>query len=345
MDDITRREFIKKAGTAAAGVAMARIVRGLPTDPDKKIIVGSGEHKYECHHDWLQPPSDILWGDTHGIAQDGKGRIYISHTVHPDSPKGDAILVFDKNGKFLKSWGERFRGGGHGLDLRKESGHEYLYHCDIAHRQVVKTDLDGKVMWEKGVPVEAGVYPAKDPVFVPTNVAFHPHGDFYVTDGYGSDWITQWTIKGEFVRVFGGRGTEPGKVSNAHGIWLDDRDKHNPLIVVADRANARMQYFTLDGKHVKFSTEGMRQPCHFHIRGELMVVPDLRSVVTIVDKNNKVVASLGDGDPSNLRGHPRSDFIPGKFIHPHAAKFLHNGDILVVEWVPIGRITLLKKVR
>ena len=74
-----------------------------------------------------------------------------------------------------------------------------------------------------------------------------------------------------------------------------------------------------------------------------MLVPDLDSVLTILDKDNKVVASLGDGYPSNLRDAPRSAFLPGKFIHPHAANFLHNGDILIAEWVPIGRITLLRK--
>ena len=76
-----------------------------------------------------------------------------------------------------------------------------------------------------------------------------------------------------------------------------------------------------------------------------MLVPDLDSVVTILDKNNKVVTQLGDGNYSSLGGAPRSAFIPGKFIHPHAANFLHNGDILVVEWVPIGRVTLLRKLR
>lgn len=316
---------------------------GIASTGGKPIIVGSGSHKYECFHDWLTPPDDIRWGDTHGLAQDSKGNIYISHTVHPSSPKGDAIVVFDKHGKFIRSFGERFRGGGHGLDLRKEGGREYLYHCDIAHHEVVKTDLEGKVIWEKGVPMETGVYPNDNPNYTPTNVAFGPHGDFYVTDGYGSDWITQYNGKGEFVRVFGGRGAEAGKVAQAHGIWLDDRGKE-PFLVVADRANRRMQYFTLDGKHVRFCADGMRLPCHFHIRHGDMLVPDLQSVVTILDKDNKVIVQLGDGDPSGLRDHPRSDFIPGKFIHPHSAKFLANGDILVVEWVPIGRITLLKKV-
>jgi hypothetical protein len=144
------------------------------------------------------------------------GRIYVAHTVHPESACQDAIVVFDKNGKFLGSWGERFKGG-------------------------------------------------------------------------------------------------------------------------------RIQYFTLDGKHLSFSREGMRQPCHFDIRGDLMLVPDLNSVVTILDQDNRVVTQLGDGDPSPLRSHPKTDFIPGKFIHPHDAIFLQNGDILVAEWVPIGRIALLRK--
>jgi hypothetical protein len=63
-----------------------------------------------------------------------------------------------------------------------------------------------------------------------------------------------------------------------------------------------------------------------------------------LDKDNKVITHLGDGHPSPLRGEPREKFIPGKFIHPHTAMFLNNGDILVAEWVPIGRITLLRKV-
>jgi hypothetical protein len=29
-------------------------------------------------------------------------------------------------------------------------------------------------------------------------------------------------------------------------------------------------------------------------------------------------------------------------VHPHDAIWLANGDILVAEWVPIGRVTLLR---
>ena len=337
-NEMTRRSFLMRSGLAAAGLAMGDLAA---IGAEKRLpLLGSGEHTYEAIHDWLTPPEHIRWGDTHGIAQDSAGRIYIAHTVHPTSPCGDAIVVFDKYGNFLTSWGERFRSGAHGLDLRTEGNEEFLYHCDVAHRQVVKTTLGGKVVWEMGLP-EAGVYLPGDP-FIPTNVAFSPNGDFYVADGYGSDWIHQFDIKGSYIRTFGGKGKAPGRVLNPHGLWVDTRQSE-PLLVVADRANSRLQYFSLDGKHVKFVTEGMRQPCHFHLHGDLMLIPDLRSVITLVDRDNKVVAQLGDGDPSNLRDAPREKFLPGKFIHPHSAKFLYGGNILVAEWVPIGRITLLRK--
>lgn len=341
-DPSTRKEFLLQTGLALAGLAAAGGAAAATEDAGP-LLLGSGEHTYECRHDWLTPPPHLAFGDTQGVAQDAQGRIYIAHTVHASSQSGDAIVVFDKDGKYLSSWGERFKGGAHGLDIRAEGNQEFLYHCDTAHRQVVKTTLDGTVVWEKGLPQEAGVY-TEDRKFIPTNLAFAPNGDFYVTDGYGSDFIHQYTLQGEYIRTFGGKGKEPGKVLQAHGIWVDTRPAE-PLLVVADRANNRLQYFTLDGKHVRFVTEGIRRPCHFSIQGDLMLIPDLDSVVTLLDKDNKVVAHLGDGAPSKLRGAARTDYIPGRFIHPHDAQFLASGDILVAEWVPTGRITLLKKVR
>lgn len=336
MKQLSRRDFLAVAGAASlAAYARSSFAAGDP------IILGSGSQRYAWVPDWLVPSPDIVYGDTHGIAQDSHGRIYLSHTVHPTSVSDHAICVFDRHGKFLTSWGGRFKGGGHGLDIRKEGHHEYIYHCDIAHRLVVKTELDGKVVWERGIPVEAGVYNDKTP-YVPTNVAFAPNGDLYVGDGYGSSFIHQYTKDGEWIRTWGGRGVEPGKMDCPHGLWVDPRG-HEPLLAVADRSNHRIQYFSLDGKHVRFDTAGMRQPCHFRTLGDLMLVPDLNSVVTLLDGANQPVVQLGDGDPSDLRGHPRSDFIPGKFIHPHGACWVNGEDICVVEWVPIGRVTLLKK--
>ena len=117
------------------------------------------------------------------------------------------------------------------------------------------------------------------------------------------------------------------------------------MLVVADRSNRRLQYFMLDGRHVKLVTEGMRAPCHFHRRGGELLVPDLESQVTILSEDNRVLVHLGDGGHyTGLRDKPRSAFTPGKFVAPHSAIYDHAGNIFVVEWVEVGRVTKLRKV-
>ena len=78
-----------------------------------------------------------------------------------------------------------------------------------------------------------------------------------------------------------------------------------PALAVADRGNRRIQYLSLDGKHLGFITDGMRMPCDMKVRGDRMLVPDLESVVTILDAKNAPVVQLCDGNPSSLRGAPR----------------------------------------
>jgi hypothetical protein len=114
----------------------------------------------------------------------------------------------------------------------------------------------------------------------------------------------------------------------------------------ADRGNKRLQYFTLDGKHVKF-VEGVSMPCHFSERQGVMVIPDLAARVTLIDRDNRVIGHLGDDSESDWRKtrvKSRDAFVPGKFVCPHGACFDHAGNIFVVEWVEVGRVTKLRKV-
>jgi len=309
----------------------------------KRPIIGSGEHTYEVFHDWLVPPKNLNWGDTHGVTTDTKGNIYIAHTVGSGSISKDTICVFDQSGRFIKSFGSEFAGGAHGLDLRKEGSTEYLYICDVNRRIVAKTDLNGRVEWEIDYPKESGKYASRDQ-WNPTNIAFAPNGDIFIGDGYGSSYVHRYTAEGKYVSTIIGPGSDKGQVSCPHGLWVDQRDKKNPKLLVADRSNNRIQQFTLDGIHLGFITEGVRKPCHIHFNHGLMLVPDLDSVVTIFGADNKPVVHLGDGHPSNLRGAPRKDYIPGKFIHPHGAAWINQRDIVVAEWVPTGRVTLLRRV-
>src|SRR5437764_5225602 len=109
----TRRGFL------VAG-AVAPFVMAEDKSGSKIPILGEGDHKYECIHDWGELPSNIKYGNTHSVAEDAQGHIYVHHTVHKDSQSPDSVVVFDAKGKFVRSWGAMFRGGAHGMHLRKE---------------------------------------------------------------------------------------------------------------------------------------------------------------------------------------------------------------------------------
>ncbi len=341
----SRRAFLKTAGvaTTAAFLTGAPFIRAADKAGLKVPVLGSGEHTYEAIHDWGELPTDIAYGNTHGVAEDSQGRIYIKHTVHKSSQKADAVVVFDPEGKFIKSWGAEFKGGAHGMHLVREGGEEFFYLCDTARNKLVKTTLDGKMVWERGCPDETGGYKKPDE-YVPTNVATAPDGTVFVADGYGRNYIHVYKPDGTYLRTFGGSGKAAGHMRTPHGLMVDTRGKE-PLLVVADRSNARLQYFTLAGEHVKFVKDELRAPCHFHVRGTDLLIPDLKSRVTIFDKDNKLIIHLGDGgDFAGIREKERSAFTPGKFVAPHGGIFDSHGNIFIVEWVEVGRVTKLRRV-
>jgi hypothetical protein len=344
-----RRDFLKQTATAgAAALAGPAILGAADKAGSKNAIVGEGEYRYECIHNWGELPSNLHWETTHGVTVDEEGLVYIKQQGHGGSPM-DTIVVFDPKGKFVRSFGKEYYPGGHGIDIRKEGKEQFLYLCDVAHGVVAKTTLKGDVIWKMGYPKEPDIY-QKGKKYSPTNLAFAPDGGFYVGDGYGSHYIHQYDKDAKWVRTWGGEGDEPGKMRTPHGIWLDGRPGRTPALVVADRANARLQYFTLDGKHISFVKE-VSFPAHFDIRGEVLLVPDLHARVSLFDKNNKVIAHLGYDaewtkrvlDGFKVRMKP-DEWLPGKFIHPHDACFDKNGNIFVTEWVHSGRVSLLRHV-
>jgi sugar lactone lactonase YvrE len=339
----TRRAFC--ASIAAAPAVLAADKSGL-----KLPVTGEGAHRYEVTHDWGELPKTIKYGNTHGVCVDAEGHVYIHHTVHSTSESDDTMVVFDRKGKFVRSWGSEFKGGAHGLTIHKEGKEEFLFLCDTKRALVGKYTLKGEKVWETGYPEQSAAYkPGADGKrikYSPTNLAIAPHGDIYVGDGYGSSFVNVYSAKGEWKFTFGGKGKEAGQLDSPHGIAIDTRGKE-PRVLVADRSNRRFQYFGLDGKHQAFGAQGdVKLPCHFDQYKGLLLVPDLEARVTLMDKDNKVLAQLCD-DESNtwgkLRKEPREQFRAGKFVCPHSACFDKDGNIFVVEWVEVGRVTKLRR--
>jgi hypothetical protein len=357
---IPRRQFL--ASTAIAAIAAPRVLTAQKSD--KQLVIGTGEHQYEVLHNWAQLPEKYSWQTTHNVAIDREGLLYVIHEGRENLKDHPSIFVFDSKGKFVRAFGNQFQGGGHGLEVRTEGKEQFLYVTGYQQlKNFAKLTLTGEQVWEKRAPMESQIYPTGEDTkpakrwgrdaFMPTNYAFLPDGSFYVADGYGSYRIHRYDKDGNWKSLFGAPGKEDGQFNTPHGIWIDNRSGRESSVVVADRANKRLQWFTLEGKHLK-TLDGFILPANIDIRGDVMLVPDLSARVTLLDKDNKVITHLGEDpawreqvlkDGMKLRSSPTGQgWVSGKFLHPHDACFDKDGNIFVAEWVNTGRITKLRKV-
>lgn len=357
----SRREFLAATGGMALVCSAPAILGAEDKSGSRRPVIGPEGHQYEVHHNCMQIPKHIRWQDTHGVAVDAAGLIYVKHRTMTVDPQ-DAIVVFDRDGKFVRSFGKEFHGGGHGIDIRRDDGEEFLYLCDNKG-YIAKSTLRGEIIWKQTAPqitpyenarpfeMETPGKYGKGHLFSPTNIAFAPDGGFWVGDGYGSHYVIRYDKDANAVGYFGGIGDGPGQLNTPHGLWWDDRKGREPALVVADRANARLQYFSAEGKHLSFVND-MLFPAAIDLRGDLMLVSDLHARLTLLDGTNTVIAHLGHdptwleqvlADNFAMRGQPER-WQAGKFVHPHDACFDHDSNIYVAEWVTIGRVSFLKHV-
>ncbi len=353
---VSRRQFL---ATTAVGTAATLAAPAILTakKSDSQIIVGEGDYKFEIVHDWPELPSQFTWQTTHNVAVDKAGNVYVIHEGREDLKDHPSIFVFDAEGKYIRSFGSQYQGGGHGIEVRQEGNEEFLYVC--AYQQVKafsKLSLTGEVVWHKHAPMESGVYAAGEDTnpqkvwgtdrFLPTNFAFLDDGGFFLADGYGSFYIHRYDKDANWISKFGGPGDGQGTFKTPHGIWIDRRPGREPSVVVCDRAHHTLQYFTLDGKYLETLT-GYGLPANVDSYENLLLVPELHARVTLLNEKNEVVAQLGEdvkrvttGD--NIRGDSNK-WVDGKFVHPHDACFDNDGNIFVAEWVATGRVSKLKR--
>ncbi|MGH9846337.1 MAG: peptidase [Blastocatellia bacterium] len=353
--EFSRRSFLQGIGAGLAFSALSSreaFARNADSGP---LIVGAGKHRYEWVRGWGKLPDGMNYGSTHGAVQvDARNRVYFNtDTEH-------AIIVFDQDGKFIKSFGKEWKAdkegnGTHGMQIVKEGGKEFIYLTNLFRHEFAKLTLDGEVVWVKGYPEKSGVY-KDNSTFRPTGIAVASNGDFYVTDGYGANYIHHFNAKGEYLNSWGGKVTkenpkEDGKFNTPHAIVIDTRTSPHSVLVT-DRANHRLQWFSLDGKHVKTldgtENDQLRLPATLHIRGNDLAIGDLGGRVTILDKENKLVTHIGDQmDPKKRATNklPREQWLDGTFVAPHGITWDKQGNLYVEEWMAVGRVVKLKRVK
>ena len=317
--------------------------------PDARAVTqavrtGAGDNTFESVPDWCKIPGGRpTLGPTHGgIVEDRDGNIYFTMDGGPNG-----ILVYKPDGTFVRALGDEKLTGIHGLCINDEGGEQFLYAAHLKEKQALKLKLDGAVVWAITFDKvkESGKYKEKGQ-FNPTAIAVGPDGSVYVADGYGQQWIHRFDRDQKYIGSFGGNGTEPGQFKTCHGLALDTRGQ-KPLLLVCDRENRRLQHFDLDGKFVGVVTEGLRRPCSLSFHNGQVAIAELEARVTILDKDNKQVAHLGDNPNKQHWANynvPPDQWQPGIFTAPHGVSFDKEGNVYVMDWNASGRVSKFKPV-
>ena len=170
------------------------------------------------------------------VTMDDAGMIYVLHR----GEKADPVLVIDRDGKIVRSWGKGLYQIPHSIRIDPQGN---VWTVDSGNSMVLKFTPKG----EKLMEISVGEQPVgRGRTNGTSDIAFGPNGRIYISDGYGNSRVLEYNSKGERVRQWGTPGAGPSQFRQPHGIAIDNQG----IIYVADRNNARLQRFDLDGKYL-----------------------------------------------------------------------------------------------
>jgi DNA-binding beta-propeller fold protein YncE len=256
------------------------------------ISQGGAKVEYRPVANWLHLPDGFQFGSITAVAVDNNDNLLIFHRAKRP------IVVFDKTGKFLRSWGDDQVKTAHGLRLDPEGN---VWTTDLGTHQVIKYDPMGKVLLTLGQKNQAGA--TQDTFNKPADIAFTPGGDFYVADGYGNSRVVKFSKEGKYLLEWGKKGKAPGEFNLPHAIFLDAQGR----VHVGDRENNRVQVFTAEGKFLEQWTETGAPYGLFLQKEKKVLVADGRgNAVRILDVKGNVQERFG------MKG-----MDPGQFNLPH----------------------------
>ncbi len=221
--------------------------------------------------EWPAPPTSAAglpgaWNfiQAASVAATPRGSILVLHRgAHP-------IIEFESSGKFVRSWGDGMFSegkvaaipeahwtagkshysavygpagcascGAHSVRLDPQGN---IWVVDAPGHVVYKLGPDGKETMRLGTRNVSGTDTSH--FNLPTDVAFGPSGDIYVTDGYGSARVVRYSPDGKYVLQWGTRGTGAGEFGLPHNLVIDRQGR----VYVTDRDNQRIEVFDANGK-------------------------------------------------------------------------------------------------
>ena len=269
-------------------------------------------------------PAGFELGEVVSVATDSRGEVYVFHR----GVNGDPLLVFDAQGKYLRSWGKGLITHAHNIRFDPQ---ETLWITDDAGSQILKFSRDGKLLQTLGVKDK----PGKDERSFggPADVAFAKNGDYYIADGNGphrNERIVKYDKNGKFLKAWGKPGSGPGEFDVVHTLVLDSKEN----LYVSDHHNNRIQIFDSNGNFIKQWTHlGPAQGLYITPKDELFAL-----MIRSQEENSLSVGLAGkimkiDLATGNIVGSIES---PGHSIHLDKDGVIWVGSLSgnILRWAP-----------
>ena len=188
----------------AAGFAVLAAADASPGACRRAGHFGRRRLRYRVVEGWGALPPGFTYRDGAAVCVDSKDNVYVfNRGDHP-------VIVFDRDGQFLRSWGEDIGFvNAHGAAVGPD---DMLYLTDDFGAAVSKCTPQGKVVMTIGTPGKPAPRFSGDPFNRCTHTALSPEGDIYVSDGYQNARVHKYSPDGKLCSRGASRG--PARASS-----------------------------------------------------------------------------------------------------------------------------------
>lgn len=286
-------------------------------------VYGNENFKYVYVDNWGTLPDGWTYHESPGVAVDSQDNVYVlTRGEHP-------VIVFDRHGKFLRSFGEGlFSRRTHGLYIALDDS---VLVADDGLHTIQKFTPNGEKLLEIGAPEQPAPAWSGQPFNQPTSAAIMPsNGDIYVSDGYGNSRVHVFTESGEYKFSWGSPGIDAGQFIRPHNIAID----HNDRVYVVDRECHRIQMFDPNGEFLTMWNNIHRPDAMVLGKDNCIYIGELNGIsgmegapglghrVSIYDLEGNMLCRFGALEEGSG---------PGQFIAPHGIAVDSHGDLYVSE--------------
>ena len=271
---------------------------------------------------WAKLPHPMLFAEATSVAVDSEDNVYVFNRGK------NPLIIFDKQGNFLDTWGVGEFTRPHGIKIDKDDN---LYLVDDKAHFVQKRTKKGDLIFQLGDKNNPSDKQKGYPFNQPTDIAIHPKtGELFITDGYGNSRVHRYDSDGKLLLSWGEPGSLPGQFSLPHNIAFFGNDN----VVVCDRENFRLQYFNLNGDFISFKhmhrpiaiTEGLQE---YQLIVAEAAPPPVQNGVRNLGLRVEILNKEGDRITRFGSGTLGEDF--DQFIAPHGIAVDSDGSIYIAE--------------